>query len=264
MHFDFALVLVVLTFVSGVVLLLDRLIWRKQRSEADTEPMLVDYSRAFFPVLLLVLVLRSFVFEPFRIPSSSMMPTLNIGDFIIVSKFSYGLRLPVVNTKIIETGEPQRGDIVVFRFPADPSVDYIKRIVGVPGDTIRYVGHQLYVNDEKVERQSLGAYTTQGAGHEMNGAEKLQSQLDDRVFDILHSARSATPGEQRWTVGEGEYFVLGDNRDRSADSRFWGMVPEENLVGRAVVIWMNWDTQQDGVVDFSRIGTRLNKTIDEV
>ena len=321
MHFDFALVLVVLTVFSGLVTLIDRLFLRKARLErflaenphyrdqdskpgedanvgpgkdgesrpanknADAsagnekeraageeqadrqpppvpEPALVDYCRSFFPVLLVVLVLRSFFFEPFRIPSSSMMPTLNVGDFIVVNKFSYGVRLPVLHSKILDTGEPQRGEVAVFRYPQDPRIDYIKRIVGLPGDEIRYQNKQLYVNGEAVGRVDQGVYNGVGAGRVMSGASLLQEQIDDAVFDILHAAQHPAREEGTWQVAPGHYFVLGDNRDRSADSRFWGQVPEENLVGRAVMIWMNWDTQQDGVIDFSRIGTRLNKNID--
>lgn len=311
MHFDFALVLVVLTVFSGLVTLLDRLFLRKARLErflaenphyrqrdgdssedadpndqknatADKgkdgssgeaeeeqqapppvpEPVLVDYCRSFFPVLLVVLVLRSFFFEPFRIPSSSMMPTLNVGDFIVVNKFSYGVRLPVLHTKVLDTGEPERGDVAVFRFPEDPRIDYIKRIVGLPGDEVRYQNKQLYINGEAVGRIDQGVYNGVGAGRVMSGARLLQEQIDDAVFDILHSAQHPAREEGTWQVAPGHYFVLGDNRDRSADSRFWGQVPEENLVGRAVMIWMNWDTQQDGVIDFSRIGTRLNNNTD--
>jgi signal peptidase I len=223
--------------------------------KAYKDPWYVEYSKSFFPVLLIVLVLRSFVAEPFRIPSGSMMPTLLIGDFILVNKFAYGLRLPVVNTEIFNVGGPERGDVVVFRFPGNPSADYIKRIVGLPGDRIGYFDKQLYVNGTPVKQISLGTYEGFGTGSVMTGANLLKEELDGAAHEILvRPERVNIEGE--YIVPERQYFVLGDNRDNSNDSRFWGFVPRENLVGKAFFIWMNWDWEA-GEINFSRIGNTI-------
>lgn len=257
MRMDFALLLVALTALTGVIWLIDRLFFAKRRAERGGKmPVVVDYARSFFPVILLVLLFRSFLFEPFKIPSSSMMPTLLIGDFILVNKFAYGIRLPVLNTKVVEIGEPKRGDVIVFRYPEDPNIDYIKRVIGVPGDVITYRDKTVYVNGMEVPQEYLGRYIGEGRGSDMNGAEEKVEQLPGAEHRILQRPgfNFAGRGESRWEVKEGHYFVLGDNRDNSQDSRFWGQVPEENLVGRASVIWWSWDTQKDGIIDFGRIG----------
>lgn len=265
-QFDFALILVVLTAFTGVVWGIDHLLFAKARSarsgDAAREPLLVEYSKSFFPVIFVVLVIRSFIAEPFRIPSSSMMPSLLIGDFILVNKFSYGFRLPVLNKEIIAVGKPKRGDVVVFKYPGkyagDPAAgtDYIKRVIGVPGDTIRYIDKIVYINDQPVEQVPVGSYQGVGQGEPMTGALRSVEKLPGREHEILQLPYAAAPlplGDT-FTVPEGAYLVLGDNRDNSEDSRFWGMVPEQNLVGRAFFIWMNWDFENGGI-DFSRIGT---------
>lgn len=270
MEFDFATVMVVAVVITGAIWALDVWLWKPKRLQAAErlkqqdveekvinntikEPVLVEYARSFFPVILAVLVLRSFLVEPFRIPSGSMMPTLLSGDFILVNKFAYGIRLPVINAKIIELDEPSRGDVVVFRYPGDPSVDYIKRVVGLPGDTISYFGKQVYVNGELARQTSLGPYIATGEGGYMTGADRRLEQLDEVEHEILvMKGRLSKEGE--YVVPEGHYFVMGDNRDNSNDSRVWGFVPDENLVGRAFMIWMNWDGVQDRV-SWERIGT---------
>lgn len=257
---DFAALLVGLTAFAGLVWAIDHLLFRRRRlaGNADArEPVIVEYCRSFFPVILAVLVIRSFLAEPFRIPSSSMMPTLLIGDFILVNKFAYGIRLPVSNHKLLAVGEPRRGDVVVFRFPQDPRIDYIKRVVGLPGDRVSYRDKIVYVNDQAVPQEQIGAYRGEGAGAEMTGSVLKTERLFDAEHQILQ--RRSGSGfyplhEGPWTVPAGHYFVLGDNRDNSQDSRFWGFVPEENLVGKAFLIWMNWD-RRNGGVDFGRIGT---------
>jgi len=221
----------------------------------ENEPWLVEYARSFFPIVLIVLVLRSFLAEPFRIPSGSMMPTLLVGDFILVNKFTYGIRLPVINKKVLALNEPKRGDIVVFRYPKDPSVDYIKRVIGLPGDKIVYDNKKLYVNDKPVEQVSLGRYEGFGQGRDMTGAEHLLENLTGVEHSIL-VRNDALSAEGVYVVPEGNYFVMGDNRDNSNDSRYWGTVPEENLVGKAFFIWMSWDWQHKGI-GFDRIGTVL-------
>lgn len=257
MDFDFEFLLVLATLISGLIwggYVLFRRFGTEGRDEAK-EPLIVEYAHSFFPVLFVVMILRSFIVEPFRIPSGSMMPTLLIGDFILVNKFSYGVRLPVINTKVAEVGSPQRGDIVVFRFPQDPSVDYIKRIVGLPGDRIAYYNKQLYVNGHPIQQTRLGDYVGAGKGITMTGAALLNEDLSGVSHDIL--IREGQPSVQgEFMVPAGNYFVMGDNRDNSNDSRYWGTVPERNLVGKAFLIWMNWDWENGGVA-FDRLGSSL-------
>ncbi|MEW5838005.1 MAG: signal peptidase I [Pseudomonadota bacterium] len=254
---NFELILVVLTLVSGVIVLVDRLFFRKARSElSKADPLLVDYARSFFPVLLVVVVLRSFVAEPFRIPSGSMMPTLEVGDFILVNKFAYGVRLPVLRTKIIPVGEPKRGDVAVFKYPKQPEVDYIKRVIGLPGDRIRYENKQLTVNGETVPLEKIGIYPGDGANGRMVGATEYREDLQGVVHDILQRAGAVGP-EGEFTVPAGHYFMMGDNRDNSNDSRYWGFVPQDNLVGRAMLVWMNFDTEGMHVKP-ERIGTGIH------
>jgi signal peptidase I len=261
----FETALVVLTLATGIVWLLDRLFFAKRRAaragllEAK-EPVAVDYSRAFFPVLLVVLVLRSFVAEPFRIPSSSMMPSLLIGDFILVNKFAYGLRLPITNQKFVDIGEPRRGDVVVFRPPHHPDQDWIKRVIGLPGDTVAYRDNTVYVNGEPFGYRMIGPYVGEGRGADMTGASLLQEQLPGRPHPVLERQDSPffIQGEGEWVVPPGHYFVMGDNRDNSEDSRFWQshFLPESNLRGKAFLVWMNFDRSAGGI-DFSRIGSGI-------
>lgn len=257
MDIDFSFFLVAASFVTGLVwgcwaLYLKFL---PERERERPEPVAVEYARSFFPVIFLVLLLRSFLVEPFRIPSGSMMPTLLIGDFILVNKFAYGIRLPVLNKKILELGEPKRGDIVVFRFPKDPSMDYIKRVIGLPGDRIGYFNKQIFVNGKPVKQTPLSQYRGVGQGASMSGSVLLSEDLEEVTHDIL--IRDGQPTVQgEFIVPRGQYFVMGDNRDNSNDSRYWGAVPEENLVGRAFFIWMSFDWENGGIV-FSRIGNSV-------
>jgi signal peptidase I len=257
MDFDFSFFLLVATIITGLVWG-GYLLFLKSKGrifDEANEPMAVEYARSFFPVVLIVLLLRSFLAEPFRIPSASMMPTLLIGDFILVNKYTYGIRLPVFNTKIMELNKPARGDIVVFRYPKDPTVDYIKRVIGLPGDKITYENKKLMVNGQVISYKSLGTYQGIGQGIEMTGAEHLLENLTGVEHSIL-VRRDALSAEGVYVVPEGNYFVMGDNRDNSNDSRYWGTVPEDNLVGKAFFIWMSWDWQDKGV-GFNRIGTTL-------
>ena len=257
MDYDFSFFLVIASLVTGLVwggfLLYLKSVDKPYPTE--NEPLMVEYARSFFPVVLLVLLLRSFLAEPFRIPSGSMMPTLLVGDFILVNKFSYGVRLPVLNTKIIQVGEPKRGDIVVFRYPKQPSVDYIKRVIGLPGDRIGYFDKKVYVNGQLAAQTSLGRYQGVGQGANMTGAEHLEENLEAVKHSILINHGSISV-EDVFVVPQGQYFVMGDNRDNSNDSRYWGFVPEANLVGKAFFIWMNWDWQNNGIA-FNRLGTVL-------
>ena len=259
--------LVILTLLTGAIWLLDKL-WLRPRRERQSglletrEPVAVDYAKAFFPVLAVVLILRSFVAEPFRIPSSSMMPTLLIGDFILVNKFAYGLRLPISNDKFVEIGEPERGDVVVFRPPHHPDQDWIKRVIGLPGDTVAYRNNTVYINGQALTYRENGIYQGKGQGADMTGIGMLTEEMHGRSHEILE--RDDLPmmlqGEGEWLVPQGQYFVMGDNRDNSEDSRFWPddmhFLPEENLRGKAFLIWMNWDGSAGGV-DFSRMGRRI-------
>ncbi|HEY4583923.1 MAG TPA: signal peptidase I [Lysobacter sp.] len=261
----FEIILVALTLVSGLIWLLDRLFLARRRAARDGllddagEPMLVDYAKSFFPVLAAVLLLRSFVAEPFRIPSNSMMPTLLTGDFILVNKFSYGLRLPVTNTKVVPVGEPRRGDVVVFKPPHHPEQDWIKRIIGLPGDRIAYQDHQLVINGEPVPARQIGVYQGVGNGAEMTGAEEMEEALPGRPHRILErTGLVRMDGQGEWTVPAGHYFVMGDNRDNSEDSRYWGVLPEANLRGKAFLTWLNCEGWFcSGAFDASRIGSRI-------
>lgn len=245
--FDFAVLLTVLTAVTGVIWALDRWWLGPARRAtlgpgvADRPGAIVDFGRSFFPVILLVLLLRSFLAEPFRIPSGSMIPTLTVGDFILVNKFAYGLREPVLNTKFLRVGEPKRGDVAVFRYPRDPSQDYIKRIVGLPGDRIAYRNKQLVVNGDPVPVTADGVYTVSGS--QSGVAYEFREDLGEVQHHIIvNPSRPADDFE--FEVPEGEYFAMGDNRDGSSDSRVWGTVPERNLVGRAFFVWMSWDGER--------------------
>jgi signal peptidase I len=244
-----ALVLTVMTVYAGVVVALNKFVWKKRKTAMRSgQEMLVEYSRSFFPVLLVVLIVRSFVFEPFRIPSGSMMPTLLQGDFIFVQKYAYGLRLPVTETKVFETGSPERGDVVVFRLPEDPSTNYIKRVVGLPGDVVVYERHRLTINGEQV---ALEAHET-ASDHNPRFVE----QLGERTHDILITKPGNLSGDDTYVVPEGHYFVMGDNRDNSRDSRFIEAIPESHLVGEAVRIWMHMDPFPS-VPRWERIGQKI-------
>jgi signal peptidase I len=251
---NLALILSVLTFVSGIVVAFNRFYYQK-KIEASAGSgnrvinILIEYSRSFFPVLLFVLIIRSFIFEPFRIPSGSMMPTLLQGDYIFVKKYSYGLRWPVIEKKFYETGSPQRGDVVVFRLPSNPSINYIKRVVGLPGDTIVYEDHQLYINGQQMPLTKH----PDALLHE-SGLIFIEV-LDGREHEIRISRPGSRSTERTYTVPEGRYFMMGDNRDNSQDSRFIGEIPETHLVGEAVRIWMHMDGLE--VPTWSRIGTKI-------
>ncbi|MYN13717.1 signal peptidase I [Pusillimonas sp. TS35] len=292
MSWDFALILFVLLVLTGLVWCLDFVWLRKRRratavaamaatapavkglpadeaghirqeayDKANKAPWWVEYCVSFFPVILFVFLLRSFVVEPFRIPSGSMLPTLQNGDLILVNKFQYGIRLPVVDRKVIDLGTPQRGDVLVFRYPVDPSVDYIKRVVGLPGDVVEYRNKVLSINGQEVARARDGDYFEPdrsayvGRYVEQLGAIShrilLNTQAPQDFMAITNypyrDRCEYLPNGVRCTVPEGHYFMMGDNRDNSLDSRYWGFVADRNIVGRAFFIWMNFS-------DLGRIG----------
>lgn len=251
MNFNFELILFYAVIVTGMISLFDILFLapkRKRRSRANGKlPLIVDYSRSFFPVLLIVFLLRSFLFEPFRIPSGSLEPTLLTGDFILVNKYDYGMRLPVVHQKLFGDGVPKRGDIIVFRWPPNPSVNFIKRVIGLPGDHISYVNKELYVNGEKQPQSFLQntAATDENDG-EWQAAEKEENLLGVK-HHIYVDPNKVSHDYQDIVVPAGMYFVMGDNRDDSADSRYWGFVPDKNIIGKAVLVWMSWDRHQSHI-----------------
>jgi signal peptidase I len=257
-HFDFAVLLTILTVVTGIGWAIDK-IWLAGRRRnligdgADKPGWLIDICRSFFPVIFAVLVLRSFVAEPFRIPSESMLPTLIKGDFILVNKFSYGLRDPVFHWRFFGNGKPERGDVVVFRWPRDPSADYIKRIVGVPGDHLVYRDKTLTVNGQVTKLEADGVYAAPGSSPDVR-YRMVENLGEVRHHIIVDPNRPAEDFEI--VVPPGQYFAMGDNRDGSFDSRGWGTVPEKNLVGRAFFIWMSWDSLRKRPF-FSRIGTAI-------
>jgi signal peptidase I len=265
MIFDFSFYLFVAVIFTGIIWLIDKWYLKPRRelivhestevhqgveiSRKGKEPVIVEYSKSFFPVLLVVFLLRGFVVEPFRIPSGSMLPSLYIGDFILVNKFAYGIKLPVLNKKIIDIDEPERGDVVVFRYPRDPSLDYIKRVIGLPGDHIAYYNKVLYVNNKPVARDYVGQYMGPGQTSANDYTEKLEGS--EHSILLLPARPNNLQGE--WIVPEKTFFVMGDNRDNSNDSRVWGPVPENHLVGKAFMIWMHFSDE----MHFDRIGNSI-------
>jgi signal peptidase I len=259
---NFALILFCLLLASGAIWVADVFIFSKRRAAEARDPWWVEYGASFFPVILLVFVLRSFIVEPFKIPSGSMIPTLQIGDFILVNKFTYGIRLPVINKKIIPLNDPQRGDVMVFRYPEDPSLDYIKRVIGVPGDKVAYQNKRLTVNDRPVETTRAEDYLH---SNKLSYSKQFVEKADGAEHRILNDddapgfISDASQFQYRQnclynnagvicTVPAGHYFMMGDNRDNSRDSRYWGFVPEENIVGKAFFVWFNFS-------DLKRIGS---------
>jgi signal peptidase I len=263
---DFAAVLLIAAVVTGLIWLYDAKFARKRRMADMPEPVVVDMARAFFPVIVVVFLIRSFWVEPFKIPSGSMKPTLLVGDFILVNKYTYGIRLPVLNRKILDVNPVKRGDVVVFRYPADPTVDYIKRVVGTPGDRIEYRGKRLTVNGEVVPVQTNGFYTDAELNYlrlptflEKLGATQHQMMIvpAQPPVDLAQVRQFAHRGNCEYNddgfsckVPDGHYFMMGDNRDQSSDSRYWGFVPDDHVKGRAFLVWMNFG-------DFKRIGNGI-------
>ena len=250
---NFALFLLILLIVTGGIWALDAAFLRRRRAAGAKQPWWVEYSISFFPVILIVFLLRSFLVEPFKIPSSSMVPTLLVGDFILVNKYIYGIRLPVANRKLIEVARPERGDVMVFRYPEDPSLDYIKRVVGVPGDRVEYRNKRVIINGTPVPTRQMDDYlsrermqfsrrfveTLNGTEHEILLDEDSRAAfVPERSFPFAGNCNYNTSG-LACTVPPGHYFVMGDNRDNSSDSRVWGFVPDDNIVGKAFFIWLN-------------------------
>jgi signal peptidase I len=265
---DFALIMFVLLLVTGGIWLLDRFVLVKSRAAGATEPWWVEYAKSFFPVILVVFFIRSFFVEPFKIPSGSMIPTLQVGDFILVNKFTYGIRLPIINQKIVQINDPKRGDVMVFHYPENPSVDYIKRVIAVSGDTIEYRAKRLTVNGVEQPQVAEGDYNYVETGLNFVHTERRSEDLSGKKHEILvnpemptlhlgsvaefKGRENCTYDEDRVTckVPDGHYFMMGDNRDNSRDSRYWGFVPDQQIVGKAFFIWMNFS-------DLKRIGLSI-------
>jgi signal peptidase I len=263
-HFDFEFLLVLTVLVSGIIWLVDSMFFASKRKQVSSgksthDPILVEYAKSFFPVLFAVMILRSFLYEPFRIPSGSMMPTLLVGDFILVNKYQYGVRLPIIHNQLTEGEGVKRGDVAVFRFPDDEKLDFIKRVIGLPGDHVSYYNRRLMVNDKALPIEFQETYAGQGTTSDnMKGGEIFIEQLGDIKHTMMTDANVKFSSSGDLIVPEGHYFVMGDNRDHSNDSRYWGFVPEQNLVGKAVTIWMHWDWRSGGSgLDLTRIGTQL-------
>ena len=273
---NFALILFLLTVATGLVWALDRFVLSRRRAADEAVPAWIEYPVSFFPVLLVVFLLRSFVAEPFKIPSSSMRPTLEVGDFILVNKFAYGLRLPILEKKVVPTGDPKRGDVIVFRYPVNPSQDFIKRVVGLPGDTVEYRDKKLTVNGKPVPRTPDGSYSwLEGLRFETTDrfVERADADPVPRDYSVAVSAQAPTvypqnvrsfPGRERCDynnegfacrVPPGHYFMMGDNRDFSDDSRYWGFVPDDHIRGKAFFIWFNWDDISS--LAFKRVGSGI-------
>jgi signal peptidase I len=266
---NFALIMFLLLVATGAIWLLDHFVLRRTRAAGAAEPWWVEYPKSFFPVILIVFLLRSFLVEPFKIPSGSMLPTLLVGDFILVNKFTYGIRIPIINAKVADINLPRRGEVMVFRYPENPSLDYIKRVVGVPGDQVSYRNKRLAINGEELRAQPDGQYNYVETGLSFVAAQKFQEALSTHTHAILLQPEipvvrlsdvrrfpyheNCAYNETGFTcvVPPGHYFMMGDNRDSSSDSRYWGFVPEENIVGKAFMIWWNFD-------DFKRIGQTIN------
>jgi signal peptidase I len=263
----FAAVLLTATSITGAIWAIDHWLVRRKRAPGARDPIVVEMAKSFFPVILIVFLLRSFLYEPFKIPSGSMVPTLLVGDFILVNKFTYGVRIPVINKKIVDVNLPKRGDVMVFRYPEDMSKDFIKRVVGIPGDTIAYRNKRLWVNGVQATTSATGTYTDAEAGmmrffetfSEQLG-EKSHAMMVDPIYPSLDLARVRQfPGRSNCTYNDegmvckvpaGNYLMMGDSRDNSDDGRYWGFVPEENIVGKAVLVWMNFSSMK-------RVGTSI-------
>lgn len=256
MRFNFPLILVIATAVSGLIVLVDQ-VWfaRRRKLNHQKMPVLVDYARSFFPIFLIVLIVRSFIVQPFQVPTGSLEPTILPKDYIAVNQFIYGLRLPVLNTKIVSIHEPKVGDIVVFRHP-ETRVDYVKRVVGTPGDHLIYWKKVLTINGKKMPQRFLGRSLDFEPPHAWIPVDLKEETLSGVKHQIFVRRDFGDGMDFDLIVPEGHYFMMGDNRDNSLDSRYWGLVPEKDLIGKAFFIWFSWDSVQH-TVRWSRIGTRL-------
>lgn len=258
MNFDFERILFYATLITGVVALFDIIFLARHRKDKHTGkekklPVIIDYARSFFPILLIVFLLRSFLFEPFRIPSGSLEPTLLMGDFILVNKFRYGLRWPIIHKRLLGDSEPKRGDIIVFRWPPNPSYNFIKRVIGLPGDHISYINKELFINGQPASQMFLKNSMAEEENGHFWEAKEMKENLLGLNHNIFINPEKQSYDFENVIVPEGMYFVMGDNRDDSADSRYWGFVPDKNIVGKATMIWMSWNGLKDSI-RWNRLG----------
>jgi signal peptidase I len=259
MNMNFQLILVILVGLSGLIYLLDVLFFAKKRNATDTQqkmPLFIDYARSFFPVLLLVLIVRSFLVQPFRVPSGSLEPTILPNDFVAVNQFAYGLRLPVIHTKILAIGRPKRGDVAVFRYPPNPKIDYVKRVIGLPGDRVVYKQKTLYINGKKMPQKFLRTGYDFAPPDFSIPANVKEETLGAVKHEIQVRQKGGDNNEFEVIVPEKSYFMMGDNRDDSADSRYFGFVPETSLIGKAFIIWFSWDSSTHRI-RWNRMGQKL-------
>jgi len=254
-YFDVPFFLTSLVLISGGVALFDILFLAKKRGRKQ-QPVVVEYAYSFFPMLLLVWAIRSFLIQPYRVPTGSLEPTIFPGEFIVVNQFAYGLRLPVLNTKLLNIGEPQRGDIALFRYPKNPGVVYVKRVIGLPGDHVVYKDKILNINGKQMQQEPLGM--------DLDTEGKFSTPVQVRMEHLgkVDHKIYIRPGRKEWekidvVVPQGSYFMMGDNRDSSEDGRAWGFVPEENLIGKAFGVWMSWDSEGSSI-RWNRIGSKIN------
>lgn len=251
---EFPFILLCLTAISGAIWLIDHLFFAKQRNAQSSDgseaklPLIADYAKSFFPVFLIVLVLRSFVGQLYDVPTGSLEPTVIPGDLIVVNQFAYGLHLPVWDTKILSIGEPKRGDIAVFRFPVNPNIDYVKRVIGLPGDVIDYVDNVLTINGKKAEQTFVKTTTDSAGASERWTVDQMQENLLGVKHDLYNCAKTSVNcplqtlhNFKHLVVPKGYYFMMGDNRADSDDSRGWGFVPQANLVGKGEMVLLSWD-----------------------
>lgn len=256
MNFDFERILFYATIITGVLSLLDLIFLAPRRKKRYQQKcnIISEYAYSFFPILLIVLVLRSFLFEPFRIPSGSLEPSLHVGDFILLNKYDYGLRLPIIRKEILPIGSPKRGDIMVFRWPPNPTYYFIKRVIGVPGDHISYINKELIINGQKIPQTTV-------PNTEANAEYPSVIEKEENLLGIKHriylDPDHVTRDFKDIIVPPGMYFMMGDNRDFSADSRFFGFVPDKNIVGKAVLVWLSWDSNKSNV-RWKRFGTVIH------
>lgn len=263
MSFNFELILFYATVIAGFIALFDILFFSKRRKIREgngieiKKPILIEYARSFFPILLIVFLLRSFLYEPYRIPSGSLEPTLLMGDFILVNKFDYGIRAPILHQRWIGKGKPKRGDIMVFRWPPNPSVSFIKRVIGLPGDHINYIDKKLYINGQAIPQEFIQKSLAEDEG----GKEWLAFENQENLLGVKHKIYidpdKTAHNYKDIVVPPNMYFVMGDNRDDSADSRFWGFVPDHMIIGKAVLIWMSWNGEKTNI-RWGRLGKKIH------
>jgi len=268
---NFPLILLSLTLFSGVIVLVDAIfVWRRRRrlgkalGRRATLPVLIDYARSFFPILLIVLIIRSFIAQPFKVPTGSLSPTVLPGDMIFVTQYNYGVRWPVWNTTFITTQHPGRGQIALFDFPVNEEVPFVKRVVGIPGDDISYIDKVFYINGKKCNQTYLGDATDSNGGDTSWPVKVYSEDLDGITHKIYINPKIPAKNFYHLKVPKGEYMMIGDNRDNSADSRVWGFVDENDFIGRAQFIWMNWTSSADLLhkIKWSRIGQKLDQIPD--